>query len=118
MDSIRRSHEISSLEEFLEELILQIDEPEQIDVLLDILKEIRSASARPAAAGIQRHAKGDARVERYDIVKKYPHRIARIGFVKGAENARRMLPGLRSLGSSVYFLHQARGPVRYSTPHA
>lgn len=118
MDSTRRPDKTGSLEDFLEELILEVDKPEQIDLILDILKEIRSVPDRPAAAGIERNATKEARAERYDILKTYPDRIARIGFVKGAENARRVLRELRSLGASVYFLHQERSSVRHLTTHA
>jgi hypothetical protein len=98
-----------SLRDFLEELVLLIEEPEQIELIIEILNEIKSMPDRPAAAGLQRYTNTEGRADRYDILKKYPHRIARIGFVKGEENARRVLPSLRSLGDSIYFLYVSRG---------
>jgi len=112
MNSTKKSNQKDSLEEFLQEFVLQIDQPEQVDLLLEILKELRSITERSSAAPAQGRRQAEARADRYDILKMYPDRIARIGFVKGAENARRMLSSLPALGDSVYFLHESRGAAQ------
>jgi hypothetical protein len=117
MDSTRKSSDNGSLEQFLEDLILHIDQPEQVDLLLEILKEIKSTTAGPARAGTQRSPQAEVRADRYDILKIYPHRIARLGFVKGAENARRVSPSLPALGDCVYFLHESRSAAWHFVAH-
>lgn len=93
------------LEEFLEDLISHEDRPQQVDVLLEILKELKDAGIKSARRRASPPARIDSRLDRYDIFKMYPDRIVRIGFVRGAENARRVLPSLNSVGDSFYFLH-------------
>jgi len=95
------------LEEFLEELVLHIDRPEAIDVLLGILTELKRSSFETNQKQPGQGTPAGASPDRYDIFKMSPDRIVRIGFVRGAENAKRVLPGLHSLGGSLYFLHQS-----------
>ena len=107
MESTLDSRNQQNLEKFLQDLILNVDRPEQVGLLLDILQEISHARSEPQQKHASRPARGEPRLDRYDIFKMYPDRIVRIGFVKGVENARRVLPSLNSLGGSVYFLHDS-----------
>lgn len=94
-----------NLEEFLEDLITNSDRPDQVDLLVEILREIQQAGTELPEEAPARDVR--VRSDRYDIFKKYPDRVVRIGFVKGAENAKRVLPGLNSTGESVYFLRDS-----------
>jgi hypothetical protein len=94
-------------EEFLQELILDIDRPEAIDLLLEILAELRKRSFGAKQTPQCRNTPRTASPDRYDIFRIYPDRVVRIGFVRGAENAKRVLPGLHALGGNLYFLHQS-----------
>ncbi|HXX45104.1 MAG TPA: hypothetical protein VEJ38_10260 [Candidatus Acidoferrales bacterium] len=96
-----------NLEQFIQDLILNVDRPEQVGLLLEILQEIHHSKNEPAQKRVSRPARVEAHRDRYDIFKMYPDRIVRIGFVKGVENAKRVLPSLNSLGESVYFLHDS-----------
>jgi len=107
MESTLDSRNQQNLEKFLQDLILNVDRPEQVGLLLDILQEISHARSEPQQKHVSRPARAEPRLDRYDIFKMYPDRIVRIGFVKGVENARRVLPSLNSLGDSVYFLHDS-----------
>jgi len=95
------------LEDFLQELILDIDRPEAIDLLLEILTELKKRSFGAKQTPRCRNTPRAASPDRYDIFRIYPDLVVRIGFVKGAENAKRVLPGLHALGGNLYFLHQS-----------
>jgi hypothetical protein len=107
MESTLDSRNQQNLEEFIQDLIVHVDRPDQVDLLLDILQEINHAGSEPPQKRVSRPARVEARLDRYDIFKMYPDRIVRIGFVKGVDNARKVLPSLNSLGESVYFLHDS-----------
>jgi hypothetical protein len=98
---------MKELEEFLRELVLHIEHPEDVDTLLGILKELEDAN-RNMAEKRGSQANGRSAVPgRYDIFKMSPERIVRVGFVRGAENAKMIVPCLNSLGDGVYFLHES-----------
>jgi len=97
------------LEKFLQDLVLQVDQPGAVDALMEVLKELKNVNVVPVHKRVTKHASGDLQLGRYDIFKMYPDRIVRIGFVRGAENAKRVLPSLNSIGDSVYFLHESGG---------
>jgi len=101
MKTAREFRHRKELEEFLQELVLQVEKPEEADRLLGILKNLNDSGEMP------RGAAHDGR--RYDIFKLCPDRIERVGFVRGADNATRMLPHLNALGDAVYFLHHFDG---------
>ena len=107
MESTSDSRNQQNLEEFIHDLIVHVDRPDQIDLLLDILQELNHARSEPSPKRLSRPDRVEARLDRYDIFKMYPDRIVRIGFVKGVDNARKVLPSLNSLGESVYFLHDS-----------
>ena len=107
MESTLDSRNQQNLEQFLQDLILNVDRPEQIGLLLEILQEISHPRSETPHKRASQPARVETRSDRYDIFKMYPDRIVHIGFVKGAENARRVLPSLNSLGDSVYFLHDS-----------
>ena len=101
MGQISDSHQKEELGGFLQELVLNVERPEDAEALLGILKELGGGGETP------RSAASDWR--RYDIFKLSPERIERIGFVRGADSAMRMLPHLNALGDAVYFLHHFDG---------
>jgi hypothetical protein len=104
--------DIANLEtwrDFLQDLVLQVDRPEEVDVLLEILNHLKDTNAETDRARALRQVRTEMFLDRYDIFRMYPDRIVRIGFVKGAENAKRVLPGLNSFRGSVYFLHGSGG---------
>ena len=108
MDNGLNSDDREELGRFLQELVLNVERPEDAEALLGILKDHRDdgQAARNASASIL----GDVSdPRRYDIFKLCPDRIERIGFVRGADNAMRMLPHLNALGDAVYFLHHFDG---------
>jgi hypothetical protein len=107
METTLDSRNEENLEQFIQDLILNVDRPEQVGLLLEILQEIHHSRTEPAQKRVSRPARVEARLGRYDIFKMYPDRIVRIGFVRGVENAKRVLPGLNSTGESVYFLHDS-----------
>ena len=108
MDKGLDSHVREELGGFLQELVLNVERQEDAETLIGILKDLKDGSetVRDAAPGTQ-GATSDGR--RYDIFKLCPDRIERIGFVRGADNAMRMLPHLNALGDAVYFLHHFDG---------
>jgi len=93
-----------NLEDFLQDLITHSDRPEQVDLLLEILNELHQEGSELTEQQASETTEVRVRFDRYDIFKMYPDRVVRIGFVRGMENAKRVLPGLNSLGGSVYFL--------------
>ena len=96
MNSTKKSNQRDSLEEFLQEFVLQIDQPEQVDLLLEILKELRSITERSSAAPAQGRRQAEAPADRYDILKMYPDRIARIGSHRGYRAVQRRYRQLAS----------------------
>ncbi len=109
MKSISDSANQHALEEFLEDLIVHSNRPDQVDFLLEILQQIRHAGGETVDECTPASQRAELRLDRYDIFKMCPDRIVRIGFVKGAENAKRVLPSLNALGGSLYFVYDS-GP--------
>jgi hypothetical protein len=110
MDTALDSQDRSELEAFLEELVRHVERPEEVDAVLEILRDckgggvLETANESGPAAG---RTTADSR--RYDIFKLCPDRIERVGFVRGERNATRMLPHLNALGDALYFLHHFDG---------
>jgi hypothetical protein len=107
MATTRDSQERKELEEFLRELVLHVEHPEDVDTLLGILKELEDANLRMAERQGSRANRRSAVPGRYDIFKMSPELIVRVGFVKGAENAKMIMVCLNTLGDGVYFLRRS-----------
>jgi len=109
MESTLDSQNRRELEEFLQELVLYVDSPEEVDALLGILREIKETNieTQQLEAASTEVERMEVLLDRYDIFKVYPDRVVRIGFVRGIENASRVRPGLNSMRDSVYFLHES-----------
>jgi len=108
MNSLSDSRNRQMLEEFLQDLIVHSERPGEVDLLVELLEELRQAEREPQRQQTSASLRLGVRSDRYDIFKKYPDRVVRIGFVRGVENARRVLPGLNSRGGTTYFLHGSR----------
>jgi len=98
--------ERQELEQFLEELVLHVERPEDIETLLEILKTLKDAESDAQHFSVH-WSRVRPQLDRYDIFRMSRDRIVRIGFVRGAEYARRVLPGLQSLEGRIYFLHES-----------
>lgn len=103
------SEDRQALEEFLQELVLQVDQPEAVDVLLGILRELKDNSVEPSHMGPSHIDRAEILLDRYDIFRMEADRIVRVGFVRGAENAKKVMPSLNSLGDDLYFLYETDG---------
>ena len=109
MDTTMDSRDRNELEEFLEELVLHVERLEDVDTLLEILRTLKYDRVERAR---EYRASADFRVEhldRYDIFKIYPNQFERVAFVRGAENARKVMQHFNARGDAVYFLHQSDG---------
>lgn len=107
MDTTLDSQDKNGLEEFLQELVLHIESPEEVDTLRGILRDIRDSGVQTTQEGDWLTCRADADSSRYDIFRLCPNRIVRIGFVRGEENAKKVIPHLNALGNGLYFLHQS-----------
>jgi hypothetical protein len=107
MDTTLDSQDGNGLEEFLQELVLHIERPEEVDTLRGILKDIKDPGVQTTQACDWLECRANADSSRYEIFRLCPNRIVRIGFVRGAENAKKVIPHLNALGNGLYFLHQS-----------
>ena len=108
MDKGLESHDREELGGFLQELVLNVERLEDAETLIGILKDLKDGGeTAQTTASEAKDGRPDRR--RYDIFKLCPDRIERIGFVRGADNAMRMLPHLNALGDALYFLHHFDG---------
>lgn len=109
MKSALESKNRQALEEFLQELVLHVERPEDVDALLGVLRELRDTDVETPSlqTGLDEDPRMAVLMDRYDIFKMHSDRVVRIGFVRGVENARRVRPGLNSMRDSVYFLHES-----------
>jgi hypothetical protein len=104
MDSATNSRNQAALEEFLEDLLLHSNRPEQIDLLLELLRDVQQSNRQAVqGAGLQSVSRDES--SRFDVFKISEDGILRIGFVKGIDNAKKILPGLNSVRNGAYFLY-------------
>lgn len=107
MDTMMNSKGRDELEEFLMELVLHVENPEDVDTFLEILKYLQDERVRRAReSAIPAHPRVTDS-SRYDIFKISPDEVARVAFVRGAENARKVVLEFHARGDGVYFSRQA-----------
>jgi hypothetical protein len=107
MDSATDSRNQGALEEFLEDLLLHSNRPEQIDLLLEVLRDVQQSNRQALQAESLRSVPPDESGGRFDVFKISEDGILRIGFVRGIDNAKKILPGLNSVRNGTYFLYDA-----------
>jgi hypothetical protein len=94
-----------NLEQFLEELILQSNRPDEIDSLFEALQSVQKSSAKFATIDDANYDPSDGVEGRFDFFKICPDGILRIGYVRGVENAKKILPNLNSQKDGLYFVY-------------
>lgn len=107
MEFSMESQNQEMLEGFLQDLILHIDRQEDVEILIEVLETMKRRSQKARRDQRITSALNGKCAGRFDIFKMDSDRIARIGFVKGADNAKMILPGLNSIGITIYFLNDA-----------
>jgi hypothetical protein len=105
MDSATNSRNQGTLEEFLEDLLLHSNRPEQIDLLLEVLRDVQQSNKQSIQAQGLQSVPQDESGGRFDVFKISEDGILRIGFVRGIDNAKKILPGLNSARTGAYFLY-------------
>jgi hypothetical protein len=107
MDTTMHSRTRNGLEGFLEELALQVQRLEDLDAVLEILRTLRDERIERARESRASADSGVEQLDRYDIFKIYANQFERVAFVRGAENARKVLLHFNARGDAVYFLRQS-----------
>lgn len=107
MDTTMDSRTRNGLEGFLEELALHVERLEDVDAVLEILRSLRHQRIESARESRASTDSGVEQLDRYDIFKIYANQLERVAFVKGAENAKKVLLHFNARGDAVYFLRQS-----------
>jgi len=107
MDTTMDSRTRNGLEGFFEELALHVERLEDVDAVLEILGGLRHQRIEQARESRASADSGVEQLDRYDIFKIYANQFERVAFVRGAENARKVLLHFNARGDAVYFLHQS-----------
>jgi len=107
MDTMMNSRDRNELEEFLTELVLHVENLEDLDTFLEVLKYLQDERVRRAReSGNPAHPRV-ADSCRYDIFRISADEVARVAFVRGAENARKLVLDFHARGDGVYFFREA-----------
>jgi hypothetical protein len=101
-----KNHE--ELEEFLQDLLLHATRPEEIDSLLQLLRTVQRSRTEAALEPLPQDVPQDEIGGRFDVFKINAAGILRIGFVRGIDNAKKILPSLNAVKDGVYFLYDAK----------
>ena len=101
----QRVADYATLEEFLEDLLLQSNSPEQIDLLLELLREVQQSHKRSVQTKTLLSVLQDENAGRFGVFEIAEGGILTIGFVTEVGNPRKILPGLYSVRNRAYFLY-------------
>jgi hypothetical protein len=103
-----------AMEHFLQDLILESKNPEEIATLFEWLEEVqRSDPKNNVARTLQEEADNAGR---FDVFKVSAGGVFRIGFVRGADNAKKILSGLNAERNGDYFLYDADSSTIVDSP--
>lgn len=107
MGTMMNSRGRNELEEFLTELVLHVENLEDVDTFLEVLKYLQDERVRRSReSGNPVHPRA-ADSNRYDIFRISPDEVVRVAFVMGAENARKLVLDFHARGDGVYFYLEA-----------
>ncbi len=103
-----------AMEHFLQDLILQSQDPLEIATIVEWLDELQKSDSQNNAVQPLYENAGDA--GRFDVFKVNAGGIARIGFVRGADNARKIVNDLNAGCDGDYFLYDADSSTIVESP--